>query len=149
MNILWHTALSVLDVGSNLVYHILGRHLNENDIKQIELLFKYSSVNSLTSLLGLIWSLDGLGLTSERTQIESHVNSILNSNPNFNKLVELIQSERCKDDSHLREICELFNKKVPRGKDLLLVTNKANGYNLLQFSLVNLNLNKIVLIQRV
>ena len=49
MNFLWHTALSVIDLGSSLIYNLLGRDLNDDDIKLIEALFRYMS-KDLTNL---------------------------------------------------------------------------------------------------
>lgn len=41
ISILWQTALSVIDVGSNILYHLLGRDLCSEDIALIEKMFMY------------------------------------------------------------------------------------------------------------
>jgi len=40
-NFLWQTALSILDVGSSVVYYLLGRHLDTADIQLLEELFQH------------------------------------------------------------------------------------------------------------
>lgn len=92
MSMLWHTALSVIDVGSSIMYYLLGRDLDESDILLIQQMFKYVSSVECTQMT------PSEGKTCE--------------------FIELIQ-------------------KLKKGKDLLLVTSKSNGYNILQTSIAN------------
>lgn len=43
INFLWHTALSMLDIGSSLIYNLLGRNLDSSDIELIEQIFTHMS----------------------------------------------------------------------------------------------------------
>lgn len=95
MSMLWHTALSVIDVGSSIMYYLLGRDLDESDILLIQKMFKHIS-------------------SAECTQ----------------------QMTRPSTEGKICEFIELI-QKLKKGKDLLLVTSKSNGYNILQTSIAN------------
>ena len=41
ISIIWQTALSVIDVGSSILYHLLGRDLSSEDIALVEKMFIY------------------------------------------------------------------------------------------------------------
>ncbi len=43
INFLWHTALSMLDLGSSIIYNLLGRNLDACDIELIEKLLEHMS----------------------------------------------------------------------------------------------------------
>lgn len=96
MSFIWHTAISVLDLGSSLIYNLLGRDLNESDIKLIEIIFNYVAKTSI-------------GQSELKHQFDLDSKQI-------NTLSQLL----------------IKNLKSCNAKDLLLITNKQNGYNLVQ-----------------
>jgi len=101
INFLWHTALSMLDLGSSIIYNLLGRNLDACDIELIEKLLEHMS------------------------QLPVGRNDEL--------LTEFVQFETEKS----KKIIELV-ERLNKGKDILLITNKSNGYNLLQLSIINM-----------
>jgi hypothetical protein len=110
INFLWNTALSMLDIGSSLIYNLLGRNLDATDIELIEKIFTHmSTVKS----------------------IETEDDDDNDDNDNNNNILNLIEFEKMKS-RRLLSLIERLNK----GKDILLITN--NGYNLLQISVLNM-----------
>ena len=43
INFLWNLSLSVIDIGSSLIYNLLGRNLDATDIELIEKIFTHMS----------------------------------------------------------------------------------------------------------
>ena len=110
MNFIWHTALSVFDIGSSLIYSMLGRDLTESDVQLLGLLFAHMARTQHTLLSLPLAEQDPLSVALSR-----HIDSDRAQLQNFTSLL-------------------LTNLKSGVGKDLLLVTSKSNGYNLLQTS---------------
>jgi hypothetical protein len=151
MQFLWHTALSVIDLGSSLIYNLLGRDLNEDDIKLIEALFRYMS-KDLTNLTSndIITNpnhnnenqTDSVSSTSSNNRVRSNSSTVpLNEatpvEENLNKCLNKLELECLNDETLNKDLINLI-LKINKGKDLLLVTTKQNGYNLLQFSLFSI-----------
>lgn len=105
MSLLWHTALSVFDVGSSIMYYLLGRDLDQNDILLIEQLFQHTTTRSMLKR----------ELITQRFMENEYKFELDMSN----KYISLIE-------------------KLKKGKDLLLVTSRSNGYNVLQATIENL-----------
>ncbi|RNA15339.1 hypothetical protein BpHYR1_010782 [Brachionus plicatilis] len=101
MNFLWHTALSVVDLSSSLMYNLLGRDLTESDIQLVEQLFAYVS--------------------------KSELNSVATSAAELERLIEL-------DSKNMANLTHSLLQSIDssKSKDLLLITNKHTGYNLIQ-----------------
>ena len=85
MNILWNSALSVLDLSSSLIYYLLGRDLDDNDLALIEELFHHLSNTNVSNP------------------------EILSSNVAINKIL-LIDSNRSRINS--KSSSENLNKKI-------------------------------------
>jgi hypothetical protein len=111
MSMLWSTALSVFDVGSSIVYYLLGRDLDESDILLIQQIS-----TQMTSTREVVRHTGDDQIASKLEEIATF------------KLIELIE-------------------KLKRGKDLLLVTSKSNGYNILQTGIANLLVHSANLLQ--
>jgi hypothetical protein len=110
MNFIWHTALSVFDIGSSLIYSLLGRDLTDTDVQLLRLLFTHMSKTHLHSVP--LTSTESEALTSLCNQLDADATQL----KNFTALL-------------------LNNMKSDIGKDLMLVTSKQIGYNLLQTSI--------------
>ncbi|CAF0923731.1 unnamed protein product [Brachionus calyciflorus] len=121
MSFLWHTALSVIDLSSSLLYNLLGRDLTENDIQLIELLFTYISNTELKKLF------------ANKSQLNLSLNS--NNSQTSNQLT-VNDLEKCLeyDSKQISNLINLLLTSIDsfRSKDLLLITNKQNGYNIIQ-----------------
>jgi hypothetical protein len=129
MNLIWHTALSVFDLGSSLLYSLLGRDLTEDEIALIELLFKYMRKTKYLARQTAI---------KKKTNLLGDTTSVTGGNGCNNGENELkrIQLELKLARLDLRCLVDDFLGKVDFiGKDLLLISAKHNGYNLLQFSI--------------
>jgi len=109
MSFLWHTALSLCDVGSNVIYYLLGRELVAADIDLLEKVFKH--------------------MADKKEIFAKALDQCA-----FNRLVA---SEQLWEQTHSADLIYQI-KQLKKGKDLLLVTNKENGYNILQAGIVNL-----------
>lgn len=116
MNFLWHTALSVIDLSSSLFYNLLGRDLTELDIKLVEQLFVYVSKTELAKLLN-----------QNRSQLNL---SAMTGKLTMSELERLIEF----DSKNINNLIHLIIERIEpfKSKDLLLITNKHNGYNLIQ-----------------
>ena len=153
MNFLWHTALSVIDLGSSLIYNLLGRDLNDDDIKLIEALFRYMS-KDLTNLTSsdiisnpnqnneILNQADSISSTCNNNIIKSNLSTAASSDAitveeNLNKCLNKLELECLNDETLNKDLINLI-LKINKGKDLLLITTKQNGYNLLQFSLFSI-----------
>ncbi len=55
-NFLWQTALSILDVGSSVVYYLLGRDLDTNDIQLLEELFHHVQLTPVSDIHSATYS---------------------------------------------------------------------------------------------
>ena len=125
MNFIWHTALSVIDLSSSLLYNLLGRDLSDSDIKLVEQLFIYVSKTELVTLLN-----------KNRSQLNL---SSVTSKLTIGELERLIEF----DSQNISNLMHLLIENIEsfKSKDLLLITNKHNGYNLIQTmasSIINL-----------
>ena len=152
MNFLWQTAISIIDIGSSLIYHLLGRDLNDDEIRLVEELFLFMSrpappislyIHELQAKNNLCNQMADLELnaTSNKTKKSNYSRSRSNSSTaplgeqqlNFLKELEL---ERIEFEAQSSKLVELI-KQLPKGKDILLLTNKRNGYNLLQLCMIH------------
>jgi hypothetical protein len=95
INFLWNTALSMLDIGSSLIYNLLGRNLDATDIELIEKIFTHMST-----------------VKSIETEYDDDENN--------NNILNLIEFEQMKS-RRLLSLIERLNK----GKDILLITNNG------------------------
>ena len=152
MNFVWQTALSVLDISSSLIYQLLGRELNDTDIKLIEELFIYMSrpapplslyiqeINTRNTLKNQMSDLDMVIAPSQKQHHHHHYHKhhhrYRHCSDEHDYLKEL-EMERIDFQTNTQKLVN-FIKTLPKGKDLLLITCKKNGYNLIQLSMLNL-----------
>lgn len=123
MNLIWHTALSVFDLGSSLLYSLLGRDLTEAEIALIELLFRYMRKTKYVT---------------RRSTIRKRLN-LMETGRMENEMRQL-QAELTLARLQLQHLLDEF---LPRCqelhcKDVLLISCRHNGYNLLQLSIESL-----------
>lgn len=104
MNFIWHTALSVLDLSSSLIYQLLGRDLTESDLQLLRSIFAHVA-------------------TKSRVDVASG-----------ERLREILDGDKSQLAELTQHLVQEINGNI--GKDLLLVTTRHNGYNLLQTCLV-------------
>lgn len=122
MNLIWHTALSVFDLGSSILYSLLGRDLTESEIALIELLFKYMRKTKYVT---------------RRSTIRKRLN-LMEANRMETDTREL-ESELRLSRLHLEcMINDFLDKYDLHCKDLLLISSRHDGYNLLQLSIESL-----------
>lgn len=122
MNLIWHTALSVFDLGSSLLYSLLGRDLTESEIAIIELFFRYMRKTKYVT----------------RQSVVKKKRNLMDVNHIENDLNQLILELKL---SRLNLSClveEFLSKYDLVSKDLLLISSRRNGYNLLQLSIESL-----------
>jgi hypothetical protein len=117
MSFLWNTALSILDLSSNVIYHLLGRDINADELRIVAELLEYLHKRKAP------FSLD---------KANEDV-FLVNTAASNNYLEQLV--EYSKQDSNLnKRLCSAL-ESIRNGKDLLLISNKSDGYNLLQTGL--------------
>lgn len=122
MNLIWHTALSVFDLGSSLLYSMLGRDLTESEIALIELLFRYMRK---TKYMRRRMTFKKKMNLMEMSQMECEMRR-LEAEMKMSRL-----QLQCLED-------EFLPRHDLHCKDVLLISSRSNGYNLLQLSIDSL-----------
>lgn len=122
MNLIWHTALSVFDLGSSLLYSLLGRDLTENEIALIELFFRYMRKTKYVT----------------RQSVIRKKRNLMDVNYIENETKQVIFELRLARINLSCLIEDFLCKYDLQSKDLLLISSRRNGYNLLQMSIESL-----------
>lgn len=122
MNLIWHTALSVFDLGSSLLYSLLGRDLTDSEIALVELFFRYMRKTKYV----------------RRQSAIKKKRNLMDINYIESDMKQLILEMRMARLNLTCLIDDFLSKHDLESKDLLLISSRRNGYNLLQMSIDSL-----------